>query len=175
MPVWLTSFLFAVLVVTIPFTLILKILLRLTGPLALAHRKWPLPLNFGLIGVVTVCVAAFIRGAYFVETWEPLSILLQFVIVSLAYVFGLVLLIRQFTGVYPEYIVSTGWAGLAVRKTAYTNITQVEKLSEKYGETRLGVHTRHGALMFTLPTHSVPVFYERLHAKIRPEEFEPHR
>jgi hypothetical protein len=91
---------------------------------------------------------------------------MQFLIASLAYVFGLVLLIRQFKGVYPEYIVWTGRTGLSIRKTTYSNITDVEKLSEGHGETRLRVHTNYGILTFTLPTRSVSIFYDRLRSRL---------
>ncbi|MCI0348409.1 MAG: hypothetical protein L0Z53_03200 [Acidobacteriales bacterium] len=165
MPTWVTSLLFAVLVVTIPFTLIYKILLRLPRPVALSHRKWPLPLNFGLIAVITAYVTIFIRSAYYGRGSEPAPILMQFLIAALAYAFGLVLLLRQFSGVYSEFIVTTGRSGLSLKKTVYRNITDVQEVSQERGETRLRIATARGAsLAFTLQTRDVRIFYERLRA-----------
>jgi hypothetical protein len=163
MPSWLTSLLFAVLVVTIPFSLLLKIMLQLPKPLALSHRRWPVFLIIALIGAITAYLTIFIRSAYYGGGYEPLAVLMQFVIAALAYIFGLVLLLRQFTGVYPEFIVTTGSSGLLIRKTMYRNIRDVEQVSSKHGETRLLVETTHGhVLSFTLPTREVSIFYERL-------------
>ncbi len=89
--------------------------------------------------------------------------MMQFVIAGLAYIFGLVLILRQFCGVYPEYIVTTGRTGLSIRKTVYRNITDVEEVSRQGREARLRVITTHGsAIPFTLPTRSVSIFYEKL-------------
>ena len=163
MPTWLTSLLFAVLVVTIPFTLILKIMLQLPKAIALSHRRWPFSLNFALIGVITAYVTIFIRSAYYGRGSNPTAVLMEFIIAALAYNFGLVLILRQFSGVYPEFIVTTGRTGLSIRKTVYGNITDVEELSRKQGESRLRIITSHGlAIPFTLPTRSVTIFYERL-------------
>jgi hypothetical protein len=88
---------------------------------------------------------------------------MQFVIAALAYIFGLVLILRQFCGVYPEYIVTTGRTGISIRKTVYRNITDVEEVSRQRGEACLRVITSYGsAIRFTLPTRSVSIFYERL-------------
>ena len=71
MPSWLASLLFAVLVVTIPFTLILTIMQRLPKAVVLSHRRWPLPLNYILIGTITAYVTIFIRTAYYVRGADP--------------------------------------------------------------------------------------------------------
>src|SRR6267143_1523038 len=106
MPSWLASLLFAVLVVTIPFTLILTIMQRLPKAVVLSHRRWPLPL---------------------------------------------------------KYIVTTGRTGLSLRKTVYRNIIDVEEISRNRAETTLLIATNHGmAIRLTLPTRSVPVFYDQL-------------
>jgi hypothetical protein len=163
MPSWITSLVFAVLVVTIPFTLILKILLGLPKALALSHRRWPLPLNFALIGITTFYLTIFIRSTYYGRASEPLAVLLQFLIAALAYIFGLVLLLRQFTGVYPEYIVTTGATGLSIRKTVYRKVTDVVKSSETGGESRLRVQTIDGKVLYlTLPVRDVSILFERL-------------
>ena len=163
MPSWITSLVFAVLVVTIPFTLILKIMLALPKPLALSHRRWPLPLNFALIGLITLYVMLFIRSVYYGRGITPLAVVLQFVIAALAYVFGLVLLLRQFPGIYPEFIVTTGPTGLSVRKTVYRKIADVGQQSPGHGETRVRIETVDGLfLRLDLPTRDVSVLFERL-------------
>ena len=163
MPSWLASLLFAVLVVTIPFTLILKIMSQLPKALSLSHRRWPPALNGGLIAGITAYVAIFIRSAYYGRGTTSSAVLMQFVIAALAYIFGLVMILRQFCGVYPDYIVTTGRTGLALRKTVYGKITDVQEISRNAGETRLRIVTRYEVTIhFALPTHYVPVFYERL-------------
>jgi len=108
-------------------------------------------------------VTIFIRTAYYVRGADPAAVLMEFVIAALAYIFGLVLILRQFAGVYPEYIVTTGRTGLSLRKTVYRNIIDVEEISRNRAETTLLVVTNHGmAIRLTLPTRSVSVFYEQL-------------
>src|SRR5436190_5145493 len=166
MPSWLASLLFAVLVVTIPFTLILTIMQRLPKAVVLSHRRWPLPLNYILIGTITAYVTIFIRTAYYVRGADPAAVLMEFVIAALAYIFGLVLILRQFAGVYPEYIVTTGRTGLSLRKTVYRNIIDVEEISRNRDEVQLQIITSLGAAIhFTLPARDVSIFYERLKAQ----------
>ena len=170
MPYWVTSLLFAILVVTIPFTMILRILLQLPKAHALSNKRWPSAVNLVLIGLITAYVTIFIRNAYYVPGHSPLSLLLQFVIAALAYGFGLVLILRQFSGIYPEYIVTTGTAGLGIRKVAYRNIDDLEEVWHGRGETQLRIHTINGGnVLFTVPTRSVPVLHERLKASQPPE------
>jgi hypothetical protein len=166
MPNWLASLLFAVLVVTIPFTLILRIMLQLPKPLALSHRRWPYAINIGLIAVITAYATIFIRSAYYSRSPNSAAVLMQFVIAALAYVFGLVMILRQFSGVYPDYIVSTGRTGLSLRKTVYRNIRDVEEISRSRDEAQLRIVTNLGAAIhFTLPARDVRIFYERLKAQ----------
>ena len=163
MPNWLASLLFAVLVVTIPFTLILRIMLQLPKPLALSHRRWPYVANISLIALITAYVTIFIRSVYYTRNQNTVALLMEFIIAALAYIFGLVMILRQFSGVYPDYIVSTGRTGLSLRKTVYRNIIDVEEISRNRAETTLLVVTNHGmAIRLTLPTRSVPVFYDQL-------------
>jgi hypothetical protein len=163
MPAWMNALLFAILVVTIPFTMILRILLQLPKAHALSNRRWPSALNLLIIGAITGYVAVFIRGAYYVRSRSPLAVLLEFIIAALAYGFGLALILRQFSGIYPEFIVTTGAAGLGIRKIAYRNIEDVEEVWRGHGETRLRIHTVYGnSFLFTLPTRSVPVLHENL-------------
>jgi hypothetical protein len=166
MPNWLASLLFAVLVVTIPFTLILKILLQLPKALALSHRRWPYVVNIGLIAAITAYVTIFIRAVYYSRNQNSAALLMEFIIAAVAYVFGLVMILRQFSGVYPDYIVSTGRTGLSLRKTVYRNIRDVEEVSRTRQEVQLQITTGLGAAIhFTLPTRDVPIFYERLKAQ----------
>jgi hypothetical protein len=166
MPNWLASLLFAVLVVTIPFTLILRIMLQLPKAIALSHRRWPNVMNIGLIAAITAYATIFIRSVYYSRGQNAVALLMEFVIAALAYIFGLVMILRQFSGVYPDYIVSTGRTGLSLRKTMYRNITDVEEVSRNRQEVQLQVITSHGGTIhFTLPTRYVVIFYERLKAQ----------
>ena len=163
MPSWISAFLFAVLVVTIPYTLMLKIMLALPKAIVLSHRRWPVGLNFAVTGAVTAYTTVFIRNVYYGRSPNSLSLLLEFVIAALAYVFGLVLVLRQFAGVYPEYIVTTGWTGLSVRKTAYSNIVDIREAARTDQETDLRIEPSHGLVLpFTLPTRHLAAFYERV-------------
>ena len=170
MSFWLNSLLLAILVVTVPFAMILRILTQLPKAHALSNRRWPSVLNLALVAGITAYVALFIRNTYFVRAHDPALVLLQFVIAALAYGFGLALILRQYAGIYPEFLVTTGAMGLGIRKIAYRNIDDVEEVWRGSGETRLRIHTVHGtSFLFTLPTRSVPVLHERLHAAQPPE------
>jgi hypothetical protein len=167
MPTWVSSLVVAILVVVIPFTLILKLMLHLPKAVALSHRRWPLPLNFGIIGAITAYTTIFIRAAYYGRAANPAAVLMEFVIAALAYIFGLVLILRQFCGLYPEYVVTTGPTGLSVRKTAYRNIINIEEVARSHGEAHLRLQTVHSqAHMLTLPTHHVPALYERIKPRL---------
>ena len=171
MPYWVNALLFAVLIVTIPYTMVLRILARLPKANVLSHRKWPNIANLVLIGLVTGYVTMFIRSTYYVRTNTPAATLAEFAIAAIAYGFGLTLILRQYSGVYPEYLVTTGTAGLGIHKIAYTNIEGLEEVWRGRGETQLRVQTVYGtSLLFTLPTKSVPVLHERLAAAQPPEE-----
>jgi hypothetical protein len=163
MPPWPSSLLFAVLVVTVPYTLILKILLRLPKPIALSHRRWPTPVTIAVIGGITAYVTIFIRSAYYSSGHSPTAVLMQFVIAALAYAFGLVLILRQFSGLYPDFFVTTGRTGLSLRKTAYRNVIDIEEIARGYGESHLRIETSYGlAVRLTLPTRHVASLYERV-------------
>src|SRR5262249_44730778 len=153
MPKWFSSLLFAFLVVTIPYSLILKILLQLPKPIALSHRRWPMPLTISLIGVVTSGVTFFIHAVYYSGGYDATAVLMEFIIVALAYAFGLVMILRQFSGLYPEFFVTTGRTGLSLRKTAYRNVVDIEEVSRSHGEAHLRVQTNYGLTVpLTLPT-----------------------
>jgi hypothetical protein len=163
MPAWLSALVVAVLVCVIPFTLVIKLMLQLPKAVALSHRRWPLPVNFGIIAAITAYTTIFIRNTYYGRGANPAAVLMEFVIAGLAYVFGLVLLLRQFSGLFPEYIITTGRTGLSIRKTAYRNIINVEELGRAHGEVQLRIITQHGlALLMTLPVRSVQALYDRV-------------
>jgi hypothetical protein len=163
MPSWLSSLVFAILVVVMPFSLILKLMLQLPKPVALSHRRWPVPLNFGVIAAITAYTTIFIRSAYYGRAANPAAVLMEFVIAALAYIFGLVLLLRQFSGLYPEYIITTGRTGLSIRKTAYRNIINIVEVARNHGESQLRIETRYGLVhSFTLPTGSIQALYDRV-------------
>ena len=163
MPRWISALVIAILVVVIPFTFILRLMLQLPKPIALSHRRWLLPVNFAVIAAITAYTTIFIRSVYYGRTTNPISILMEFVIAALAYIFGLVLLLRQFSGLYPEYIITTGRTGLSIRKTAYRNIIDIAEVSQSYGESLLRVGTSHGLIhSLTLPARSVPALYDRV-------------
>src|SRR5215471_16050337 len=163
MPSWISAVTFAFLVVVIPYTLIYKILLQLPKPVATSYRRWPLAANVLVIAVITACITVFIHGAYYRRGFlNPATVLMEFLITALLYAFGLVLLLRQFTGLYPDFFVTTGRSGLALRKTAYRNVTQIQELGRASGEARLRVETSYGVTVaLTLPTRYVPTLYER--------------
>jgi hypothetical protein len=163
MPGWTTSLLFALLVVAVPYTSILKIMTQLPKPLALSHRKWSMQLNITLIGLVTSVIAVFIYLAYYRGGQDEIGVAMQFLIAAVAYIFGVALLLRQFAGVYPEFIIITGAFGLTIRKIAYRNIENVEEILSNRGETQMRVRTTRGdAFIFVLPTRYVSIFHKQL-------------
>jgi hypothetical protein len=163
MPSWVSSTVFAILVVIFPYSLIFKILLQLPKPVALSHRRWSGIVNVIIIGAITAWIAVFIHAAYYRRSGDPFVVLLEFVIAALAYAFGLVLMLRQFAGLYPEFFVTTGRSGLALRKTAYRNVVKIDEVARGYGESHLRVETSYGLVVpLTLPTKHVPSLYERV-------------
>src|SRR5579862_8540685 len=105
MPAWISALVVAILVVVIPFTFVIRLMLQLPKAVTLSHRRWPLAVNFGIIAAITAYTTIFIRNTYYGRGNTSAAVLMQFVIAGLAYVFGLVLLLRQFSGLYPEYII----------------------------------------------------------------------
>ena len=170
MPPWIAALSVGILVATVPVTWILRVLQGLPDPLVLSHRQWPICGNLALIGCVTAIVTVFIRNVYYGTTPAPAVIGMQFLIVGLAYVFSFVLLLRQFAGLYPEYFVSTGRTGLAMRKATYQHIVNVETLREVRGETSLQIELQNGdCLRLDLPTRHLSVLYEQIESS-RPLE-----
>ena len=163
MPAWISALVVAILVVVIPFTFVIRLMLQLPKAVTLSHRRWPLAVNFGIIAAITAYTTIFIRNTYYGRGNTSAAVLMQFVIAGLAYVFGLVLLLRQFSGLYPEYIITTGRTGLSIRKTAYRNIINVEEVGRGYGEVQLRIVTQHGFRhSMTLPARSVQALYDRV-------------
>jgi hypothetical protein len=164
MPSWISATIFAVLVVVFPYMLISRILLQLPKAIALSHRRWPIGVNLAVIGAITAWVTVFIHGAYYRRGLaDPFAILMEFIISAVAYAFGLVLVLRQFAGLYPEFIVTTGRTGLALRKTAYRNVIKIEEVARGYGEAHLRLETSYGLVVpLTLPARHVASLYERV-------------
>jgi hypothetical protein len=164
MPSWVSSVVFAILVVVFPYTLILKILLQLPKPIALSHRRWPAAVNLVVIAGITAWVTVFIHSTYYRRgAFSPFLLLMEFGIAALAYAFGLVLILRQFSGLYPEFFVTAGRSGLALRKTAYRNVIKIDEVGRMHGETYLRVETSYGLVVsLTLPSRHVPSLYERV-------------
>jgi hypothetical protein len=167
MPSWVSATVFAILVVIFPYSLIFKILLQLPKPVALSHRRWSGAVNITILGAITAWVAVFIQAAYYRRSSDPFVVLMEFVVAALAYAFGLVLMLRQFAGLYPEFFVTIGRSGLALRKTAYRNVVKIEEVARGYGESHLKIETSYGLVVpLTLPTKSVPSLYERVKPKL---------
>jgi hypothetical protein len=164
MPPWISSVVFAFLVVVIPYTLIFKILLQLPKPVALSHHRWSLPANVAVIVSVTAWVTFFIHSTYYHRGFlDAGAVFMEFVIAAVAYAFGLVLLVRQFAGMYPEFCVTNGLTGLSVKKTAYRNVIRIDEVAQSHGESHLRLETTHGLVIrLTLPTRDVPRLYERV-------------
>ena len=163
MPPWIAALSVGILVATVPVTWVLRVLQGLPDPLVLSHRQWSVWGNLALIGCITAIVTVFIRNVYYETTPAPGVIGMQFLIVGLAYVFGFVLLLRQFAGLYPEYFVSTGRTGLTLRKATYQHIVKVETLREGRGETSLQIELENGdCLRLDLPTRHLSVLYDEI-------------
>ena len=82
------------------------------------------------------------------------------------YAFGLVLVLRQFCGVYEDFIITVAVAGLALRKTSYSNILKAEKEDKDGGETQILIETSRGSLVkLILPTKDADRFYNHVRKK----------
>ena|SRR5437867_5353855 len=164
MPSWVSAAMFATLVVIFPYTVIFRILSQLPKPIALSHRRWPLGVNLLVIGVITAWITVFIHTAYYRRGLVNLvAVLTGFIVAALAYAFGLVLILRQFSGLYPEFFITTGRTGLGLRKTAYRNVIHIEEVARRHGEAQLRVETNYGLVVpLTLPARHVASLYERV-------------
>jgi hypothetical protein len=173
MSLWLTSLLLAIMFATIPFTFIASLLARMPPPLASSYGRWPAMVNSLLVGAITMAVTVFVHSAYFSGPVVSAAFAVKCVLALLIYGLGFTLLLRQVAGVYPEYIVTLGWAGLGLRKTSYGNILRIDVLSAGEAETRFRIDTARGAsIQFTLPTADVMVFQEQIRRWREQEEGE---
>jgi len=167
MDAWSSSLFIAILIATVPFTFLLRVLYQIPGVLALSHRRWPQPLNYGLIAAVTSFTAYFIHRGYTVHR-SPAQLAGECLIVAFIYGFALSLLHRQFCGVYKEFIVSAGPVGFGLRKTRYRNIQDIETVAKRRNETELQIETVQGRLLtFTLPNRYVSILFEQVQKKIQ--------
>jgi hypothetical protein len=122
-----------------------------------------------MIGLVTAMVTLFIRLVYYRPSPEPLNIGFQFLIASLVYIFAIVLLIRQHVGLYPEYFITAGTTGLALRKASYRHVVDYGVRAESGREVQLEVEMRtNERLVIHLPAQHVRTFRE-LVEKQQPE------
>src|SRR6185503_10628294 len=100
-----------ILVTVIPFSFLLRLLQQLPPPLVRSHRRWPLFVN-GLLTIgVTAAIILFLHRASD-RTHGLAQTGLEFVIAAVVYSFGLVLVTRQFCGVYEDFIITVVIAGL---------------------------------------------------------------
>jgi len=167
MQAWSTSLLIAVLVATVPFTMFINILLQLPRPLAQSHRRWPLPLNYALVAAVTSYTSYFIHRGY-VRSSSSMEIAGGCLIAAVVYGFALALLQRQYCGVYPEFIVTSGPAGFGLRKTSYRNIKDIQTFSERTNETEFRIETVHGRMLtLTLPRKYVSIFFDHVQKSVK--------
>ena len=163
MPSWVAAASIAVLVATVPMSWVLRIMRDLPEPLLASRRRWAAWANSLLIGAVTVAVAVFVRFAYY--TAQPAFVSLGFgiAVTGIIYVFGMVLLVRQFEGLYPEYFVTAGRSGLTPRKAVYRHVVAVETLIRTRRETLVRIEMSSGeSLRLGLPTDRVFMLYEAI-------------
>jgi hypothetical protein len=164
-----TALFLGILITLIPFSFLLRLLQQLPRPLVQSHKRWPLVINGLITAVVTAAVTIFLHRA---ADWTHsfFQVALEFVIAAVVYAFGLVLVLRQFCGVYEDFIITVVMAGLALRKTSYTNIVKAEGEERESGETELLIETSNGGLVkLILPTRDVDRFYAHVRKKRSPE------
>lgn len=166
---WLASASIAVLVATVPLGWVLRILRDIPAPVVRSFRRWPDWANILLIAAVTSIATVFIRLVYYRPVPEPVTIAFQFVIAGLVYIFAIVLLLRQHVGLYPEYFITVGASGLALRKSSYRNVVDFAPSAESGREVRMAVTMGSGErVILHIPAHHVPTFRE-LVEKEKPE------
>jgi hypothetical protein len=159
------AWVFGILVSVVPFSFLLWLLHRLPKPLVASHRRWPLLVNCALMTVVAVSTTLFLDRAA-MRQHGIRGIVVEFVIQGVIYGFGLVLLLRQFCGVYEDFIITVGMAGLLLWKTSYTNITKADSRDSGGGEALIRIETARGGVMWlTLPAHQVERFYAQVRKK----------
>ena len=156
---------FGILISAVPFSFLLWVLHRLPPPLVASHRRWPLLVNCLLMTTVAASTALFLERAT-VRANGMRGVIVEFLIQAVIYGFGLALLLRQFCGVYEDFIITTGAAGLLLWKTSYTNIAKAESRDSGGGEKRIRIETARGAVLtLTLPAQHVERFYAQVRKK----------
>jgi len=160
-----TALFLGILVTVIPFSFLLRLLQQLPRALVQSHKRWPLVVNGLITAGVTAAVTLFLHRAAD-RTHSPFQVALEFVIAGVVYAFGLVLVLRQFCGVYEDFIITVVAAGLALRKTSYANIVKAEGEEGDSGETQVLIQTSSGSLVkLILPTRDVDRFYTHVRKK----------
>jgi len=160
-----TALFVGVLVTVLPFSFLLRLLQHLPAALVQSHRRWPLLVNGLIIAGVTTVIALFLHRAAD-RSHGLLQVAIEFFIAIVVYGFGLVLVLRQFCGVYEEFIITVVFAGLALRKTSYANMVKVEGEDKNSGETEIVIETSKGTrLSLILPTPAVERFYTHVRKK----------
>jgi hypothetical protein len=161
-----TALFMGILATVIPFSFLLRLLQQLPQAVVQSHRRWPLILNGLVIAAVTAVVSLFLHRAAD-RTHNIGQLGLEFVISALVYGFGLVLLLRQFCGVYEDFIITVAMAGFALRKTSYANIVKAERRQKDGNETEILIETSRGTLLkLILPTRQVDRFYKHVRKKL---------
>src|SRR6187397_1483160 len=154
-----------ILISAVPFSFLLWVLYRLPSPLIASHRRWPMIVNCLMMTIVAASTALFLERAA-VRAHGMSGIVVEFLIQAVIYGFGLALLLRQFCGVYEDYIITVGAAGLLLWKTSYTNIAKAESRDSGGGEMKIRIETaRGGILHLPLPEHHVDRFYAQIRKK----------
>jgi hypothetical protein len=156
---------FGIVVSAIPFSFLLWVLYRLPTALVSSHRKWPVILNCLMMTLVAASTALFLQRAA-EKPYDLKGLVVEFMIATIVYGFGLVLLLRQFCGVYEDYIITVGLGGLVLWKTSYTNIAKAETRDAGGGEKTILIETARGGLLtLTLPASGVDRFYAQVRKK----------
>jgi hypothetical protein len=154
-----------ILITVIPFSFLLRLLQQLPRALVLSHKRWPLLLNGLITTGVTACVSLFLhRAADRSHSFSQVA--LEFLIVAVVYAFGLVLVLRQFCGVYEDFIITVIAGGLALQKTSYANIVKAEGEDKESGETQILIETSRGSrVKLIIPTRDAERFYTHVRKK----------
>jgi fucose 4-O-acetylase-like acetyltransferase len=160
-----TALFMGILVTVIPFSFLLRLLQQLPKALVQSHKRWPLIFNGLVTAGVTSVVTLFLHRAADRSHGLP-QVALEFLIAAVVYAFGLVLVLRQFCGVYEEFIITVIAAGLALRKTSYANIVKAEGEDKDGGETQILIETSRGILVkLIIPTRDADRFYTHVRKK----------
>jgi len=149
----------------VPFGFLLLLLHRLPRAIVASHRRWPLLANCLLMTIVATSTTLFLDRAA-VRAHGMRGIVVEFLIQAVIYGFGLVLLLRQFCGVYEDFIITVGAAGLLLWKTSYSNIAKADSRDTGGGEASIRIETARGGVMWlTLPADQVERFYAQVRKK----------